>query len=173
MAKNSPPPVQGPRRNTLPGGHKNRRVPPTEVPRLKRIVKKMGKKHITVKHPDPAPAEQRNNGRFKKGHHQGRPKGSTNVVPAGVKASVRAILEEVVRHRKKTVRDAIVEGIQSGPRHADRYLRLAAEYVDGKPTDNVNLNARFNQDELGSAREMLGKKLTGMLAIILERDGEK
>jgi len=168
-------------RKPLPGGHAKRRPGPTEDARLKQVVREMGRVRKKTVAREPAGAEHREkkptkDGRtivvLKAGHHQGRPPGAKSVVPAGVRASVKAILEDVVSKRKKTVRRAIIDGIQSGPRHSDRFLRLAAEYVDGKPTDNVNLNARWNQDELSEAKDTLGKKLDGILAIILTREAE-
>jgi hypothetical protein len=154
---------------------------PSETARLKQVVREMSKRRVSKRSAEPAGPEHRKKvtdrtGRTRtvltKGHHQGRPKGARSKVPQGVRASVKAILEDVVSKEKRTVRDAVVDGIRSGPRHADRYLRLAAEYVDGKPTDNVNLNARFNQDELGSARELLGKKLDGILGVLIRKEKE-
>lgn len=164
--------VGGRPRKPLVGGHKNRTPRPTEEARLKQAVRDMSTRHVKTPAREPASQEHRDakSGKLKKGHHQGRGKGSTNKVPSGIRASVKAILEDVVSKRKKTVRSAIVGGLTSGPRHADRYLRLAADYLDGKPTDNINLNARFNQDELSSARELLGKKLDGVLTVLLKRD---
>lgn len=169
-------------RKPLPGGHRNRHPLPTEDARLKQVVRDMSKRREKKRSAEPAGPEHREvvvsktgktQARFKPGHHQGRPKGAKSKVPQGVRASVKAILEDVVLRKKKTVRTAIVDGIRSGPRHADRYLRLAAEYVDGKPTDNVNLNARFNQDELGSARELLGRKLDNILGVLIRKEKEE
>jgi hypothetical protein len=61
------------------------------------------------------------------------------------------------------VRSAIVRGINAGPRDAHHYLKLAAEYTDGKPDSNLRI--QFNEDELATAKETLNKKLD----MILER----
>jgi hypothetical protein len=163
-------------RKPLTGGHKHRRPKPTEEARIKAAVRVLSRPHKKKKASEPATPEQREETTLKgkrivllkKGHHQGRPKGSTNKVPTGIRGSIKAILERVVTQQGSTIEKAFVDGLRSGPRHADRYLKLGAEYVDGKPTDNVNLNARFNQDELGEARAMLGKKLDGILTILLK-----
>jgi len=166
-------------RKPLPGGHKKRVPLPTEEARLKGIVRTMQTRTRKKKSSEPADATKRVVIKLKsgktlpvltKGHHQGRPKGAKSQIPSNVRASVKAILEDVVTKRKATIRNAIVDGLNGGPRHADRYLRLAAEYTDGKPSDTLNLNARWNQDELATAREGLGKKLDGILAVIMKKD---
>lgn len=169
--------VLGRTRKPLPGGHRDRVPMPTEDAQLKQAVRELSKPHQSMRHPDSGSAKRRTivlkSGKtktvFAAGHTMGRPKGSKNKVPSGIRASVRAILEEVVRTRQKTIRDAVLDGIQSGPRHSDRFLKLAAEYVDGKPSDNINLNARWNQDEIGEAKSALTKKLDDVLAVLLEK----
>lgn len=166
-------------RKPLPGGHRTRRPGPTEDAKLRQAVrelnapvKRTGTKR-TVPPDDPGwevDSKGRRVFRLRKGSAAvGRPKGKKDRVPKSVRASVAAILTRVVKEKHKTVESAIVDGISSGPRHADRYLRLAAEYVDGKPVDTVHLNASFNQTELKTAREQLGAKLSTMLATLLVR----
>jgi hypothetical protein len=110
---------------------------------------------------------------FKKGN-PGRPKGAKDLVPGGrtVRASVKSLIEEVVDGNAKSIRDALKRGIRSGSRHADRYLRLCAEYTDGKPVDTINLNSQYRPDELASAKASLSRKLDKMLAMILHRRSE-
>jgi hypothetical protein len=107
-------------------------------------------------------------GKFKKGN-PGKKKGQRNRVPGerAIKASVRTLIEEVVRDNPKTIRNALLRGLRSGPRHADRYLKLSAEYMDGKPVDTVNLNSQYKQDELESAKKTLGQKLDRIFKTIL------
>lgn len=107
-------------------------------------------------------------GRFKKGN-PGKVKGQKDRVPGErkLKASVRDLIEEVVRDNPRTIRDAIKRGLRSGPRHADRYLKLAAEYMDGKPVDTININSQYKQDELESAKRSLGQQLNKIFKTIL------
>src|SRR5690606_20635302 len=70
--------------------------------------------------------------RFKVGN-PGRPPGTKNRVPTSVRASIRTVLEEVAQNEGETIRSAIMRGLTGGARNADRYIRLIAEYVDGKP----------------------------------------
>lgn len=182
VTKQKPKPRGRPRK-VLPGGHKKRRPNPTQNAKLNAAVRDMSR-------PVPAPdipkrkateqdgtyevdARGRRIFRLKKGHTLSRGKHKSPRVPRSIRASVKAILERVVKTKGTTVERAIIDGIDSGPRHADRYLRLAAEYVDGKPVDTVHLHAQFNQTELNSARQHLGAKLSSMLATLLARDTEK
>lgn len=100
--------------------------------------------------------------RFKKGN-PGRPPGTKNVIPRNVKASVRQILEDVAREKVRDVRTAIEVGIRSGPRHSDRYLRLMAEYVDGKPDTTINLNNNFKAETVEESARMLQKQMTKLV----------
>ena len=179
-------PTQKPRgrpRKPLVGGRKSRRPGPTQEAKLRQAIR-------TLSQPVPAPdipkrkvteqdgtyetnAQGKRIFRLKKGHTLSRGPHRRHKVPRSIRASVKAILERVVKEKSTTVERAIIDGIDSGPRHADRYLRLAAEYVDGKPVDTVHLHAQFNQTELNSARQHLGAKLSSMLATLLARDSEK
>jgi hypothetical protein len=108
-------------------------------------------------------------GKFKKGN-PGVVPGRKAHIPGerAVKASVRTLIEEVVRDNSKTIRSALLRGLRSGPRHADRYLKLSAEYMDGKPVDTINVNSQYKQDELESAKRTLGKKLDRIFNTILK-----
>lgn len=108
------------------------------------------------------------NGKFRKGN-PGKKKGTKARVPGErkIKASVRDLIEEVVRDNPRTIRDALKRGLRSGPRHADRYLKLAAEYMDGKPIDTINLNSQYKQDELESARRSLSQQLNKIFKTIV------
>ena len=112
-------------------------------------------------------------GKFKKGN-PGKKKGQKDRVPGerAVKASVRTLIEEVVRDNPKTIRNALLRGLRSGPRHADRYLKLSAEYMDGKPVDTINVNSQYKQDELETAKRTLGKKLDKIFHTILKNRNE-
>lgn len=106
-------------------------------------------------------------GNFKKGN-PGRRKGQKEVKgKRTAKASVQTLIEEVVRGNAATIRDALKRGLRSGPRHADRYLKLAAEYTDGKPVDTLNVNSQYKPDELEAAKHTLGRKLDKLFTVIL------
>lgn len=95
-------------------------------------------------------------------------KGAKDKVPGQrkIRASVKSIIVEVVEKQKSTVRGAIVRGLKSGPRDAHHYLKLAAEYTDGKP--DQKLSVQFDEDELATAKESLHKKLDTLLKRIEE-----
>ncbi len=108
--------------------------------------------------------------RFKKGN-PGKPKGAKDKSPVtrAQRASVKALLEELVLDHPTEIRKAVLEGItKGGPRNADRYVRLLTEYTDGKPADTLNINP-FKQDEIEAAHRTLDKKIEGVLAAILKR----
>lgn len=92
----------------------------------------------------------------------GRPAGAKSKVPGAVRASVKAVIEEVVSERQPTIRAALIDGVTAGPRHADRYLRLMAEYTDGKPDANMNIRTSFKEDEIESASRSLERKMLAM-----------
>lgn len=112
----------------------------------------------------------RANTKFVKGNG-GRPKGAKDKVPNGrvVKASIKAIAEEVAASESLTVRKAIMEGLKGGPRFAHNYLRFVAEYVDGRPAETLNLGHNFNEDELAQAKDRLDRKMADLAAAILTR----
>lgn len=107
--------------------------------------------------------------RFKKGN-PGKPKGATDKSPVtrSQRASVKALIEELVSEHPKEIRQAILDGIKGGPRNADRYVRLVTEYTDGKPADTLNINP-WRQDEVEAAHRTLEKKFEGVLAAIIKR----
>lgn len=99
--------------------------------------------------------------RIRKQQRRGRPRGSTTSLSRrpSVQASVKAVIEEVVTEKRMSIKDAIVDGIESGPRDAERYLRLCAEYTDGKPNVNMHLTTSFKEDEINAANRSLARKM--------------
>jgi hypothetical protein len=95
--------------------------------------------------------------RFQKGN-PGRQKGTKNAIPTSVKASLRAVMEEVAASETKTVRGALMTGLRGGPRDAHHYVKLMAEYVDGKPMDTLAIQ-RFDENELTQAHARLDRKI--------------
>ena len=129
-----------------------------------------------IRHDPSEYVEKRTDGKqppakFKKGN-PGKKKGTTDRVPGQrkIRASVRAIIEEVVSNEERTVRQAIVGGLKGGPRNSHHYLRLAAEYTDGKPTDNVRF--RFDEDELATAKQTLNNKMNDLLEAVLRKEDD-
>lgn len=100
-------------------------------------------------------------GKFKKGN-PGKEKGTKDHVPGQrtIKISVRDLIEEVVRDNPKTIRGALKRGLSSGASTAHLYLKLSAEYLDGRPVDTININSQYKQDELEHAKRSLGQQLT-------------
>lgn len=109
--------------------------------------------------------------RFKKGN-PGKPKGSKDKLPGGrsIKASIKAIIERVVENEGETIESALIDGLSGGARFAHNYLRLCAEYTDGKPAETLNLNSQYNEDELAQAKDRLDRKVAQLAATILKRD---
>ena len=71
----------------------------------------------------------------------GRPKGAKDKgpIPKNIRASVKAICQQVATKNYDTIERALINGISASPAHADRYVRLVAEYVDGRPVDAMHL----------------------------------
>lgn len=56
--------------------------------------------------------------------------------------SVKKILEEAVAQERQGVKDKVIEGLtRTEPKHALGFIRLAAEYLDGRPVETVKLDA--------------------------------
>lgn len=114
---------------------------------------------------------QRN--RFPKGN-PGRPAGVPDIVPRSVKASMKQLFEEVAQTEQATLRSALMRGIRrGGAKHSDRYIRLVAEYVDGKPVDTLNLNSQFKSETLEAAADQLKKQMTLLVQSVMKRRAEQ
>ena len=102
---------------------------------------------------------------FKKGN-PGRPKGAKDKgpIPKNIRASVKAICQQVATKNHDTIEQALLNGIKASPAHADRYIKLVAEYVDGRPVDTMHLNATLVQEEISSAKDRLTKSI-GALSV--------
>lgn len=95
--------------------------------------------------------------KFKEGN-PGRPVGSENVLPTNVRASVKSIIEKVVRKEEASIEKAIVSAIKSESAEAMKAVKLCAEYTDGKAPQTLTLNQQWNQDELAEAHGRLAAK---------------
>jgi hypothetical protein len=158
--------------------HKKRKHPVVdETTRLKRTLKQMKARDIRKKTKARASARGKKSkrskdfldehGRFRKGN-PGKPHGAVGIPgERALKASVRSIIEDVVRENKPSVHKAVLDGIKSGPSTAHLYLKLAVEHLDGRPVDTINVNSQYKQDELAAAKTSLGRKLDKMMKVIL------
>jgi hypothetical protein len=83
----------------------------------------------------------RTSGAFKPGHPKrgGRKKGTPNRVPSGLKASLRRAFEEVVSEEYAAVKAAVRAGLLARPPKSFQYVQLAADYLDGKPVDHLDI----------------------------------
>lgn len=117
--------------------------------------------------------ERSSKGHFAKGN-PGKPKGAKDKVPGqrAAKASIVAIMEEIAETEGRTIRQALMGGIKGGARHADRYLKLMSEYLDGKPSDNLNIN-RFDDDELATATARTDQMISRVMKQILAKRDAK
>lgn len=106
---------------------------------------------------------------FKKGN-PGKPKGAGNEIATSVKASIKTVLEEVAQNEGLTIRRAIMDGLKGGPRNADRYIRMIAEYVDGKPKEEIDLNAKIQDETLAQSKNRINAKVATMVRNILKKN---
>lgn len=65
----------------------------------------------------------------------GRKKGSKDKIPRSVKASMRAIFEDIATNDPQVIRDAMIKGLTAPPPKSFSYLQLMAHYLDGKPAE--------------------------------------
>lgn len=109
--------------------------------------------------------------RVKKTRRAGRPRGSTTALSRkpSVQASVKAVIEEVVSEKKLSIKHAIIDGIESGPRNAHNYLRMCAEYLDGKPATELNVRTNFKEDEVADAQRSLSRKMDKLFQKVHEQ----
>lgn len=105
---------------------------------------------------------------FKKGN-PGKAPGVKHEVPSSVKASVKTVLMEVADTEGLTIRRAVMEGLRGGPRNADRYIRMIAEYVDGKPGETIDLNARIKDETIANSKTRINAKVATMVRNILKK----
>ena len=107
---------------------------------------------------------------FKKGN-PGRPHGAKDKgpIPKNIRASVKAICQQVALKNRDTIERALLNGISASPAHADRYVRLVAEYVDGRPVDTMHLNATLVQEEISSAKNRLTKSISTLATAAIRR----
>jgi hypothetical protein len=55
--------------------------------------------------------------------------------------SIKAIMREMVSKDPQLIERALRDGLNADPPRSYPYLALAAAYLDGRPTENVNVNA--------------------------------
>lgn len=106
----------------------------------------------------------------RKGKGRGRAKGAKTKLPT--RASMRAIVEEIIIERKKTIKQAWIDGVTSGPQFAHHYLKPMMEQVDGKPDASINLNGNFKDDEVAAAQRSLRRKMDTLIRATLARHAD-
>ena len=67
----------------------------------------------------------------------GRKKGSRDLIPRSLKASVARVLADLVATEPDLIRRALRRGLAAPPPISLPYLRMAAEYLDGPPPDRL------------------------------------
>lgn len=65
----------------------------------------------------------------------GRRHGSKDEVPRSVKASIRAIYEEVATNEPKLIREAVIKGLKARAPASAHYLKMLSDSIDGKPVE--------------------------------------
>lgn len=103
----------------------------------------------------------------KHGGRLGRPRGAKSKVPGRVRASVKALVEEVVAERALTIKHAIIRGLRAEPRDSHHFIEFVTHYTDGKPGDTLTLKGKFTDDELAAAEKRLKRKFESMLKVAL------
>ena len=69
----------------------------------------------------------------------GRPKGSKDSIPRTFRASIKKVFEDIASTEPTLIEKAVRAGLASAPPKSFAYVQLAAHYLDGKPTDKVDL----------------------------------
>lgn len=98
----------------------------------------------------------------KYGKGAGRKPGAKDIVPRGVKATFRAICEEIQTSNHRDLKSALLDGITSGPLYAHNYLKLYRDSIDGPPSTTSNLHHSFKEDELQTAANELDRKMNAL-----------
>jgi hypothetical protein len=67
------------------------------------------------------------------------------------------------------IQAAIARGIRGSSKNAHHYLRLSAEYMDGKPTESVELTVQTHHEAVNAASEKLDTLLNKLASKIAEK----
>lgn len=92
----------------------------------------------------------------------GRKKGSKDKVPKHFVRTMKAMCEEVIQENVKDIKQAYVDGINSGPQFAHHYLKDLGNRAEGMPQQGMNLHATFKEDELSAAGRELERKMAAL-----------
>ena len=78
---------------------------------------------------------------FKKGQG-GRPKGAKNVVPSTFKTTLMGIYEKLQHERPELFTHAVTKGLELDAPQNFAYLKLWAEYTEGKPVERHEVTGK-------------------------------
>jgi hypothetical protein len=109
---------------------------------------------------------------FLKGN-PGRPKGAKSKIPRTITDTIKQIVGDIIKEESLTLRRAFVNGVRSGPHTAHQYLKLIAEYNEGKPKEQLTIDAQFNETQMESAARGMRKKMDLLLSTVLKQKRER
>ena len=110
---------------------------------------------------------------WRKGWTPGRvskPKGSKDRVPRSVKASIVAVIQDVVNTEPALIRQAVIDGFRARPPKSFAYLQLAAAYLDGETQKRVEITgatggpSNWRRCRTEQLREQVRARLTKLIA---------
>ena len=109
---------------------------------------------------------------FKKGN-PGRPKGAKSKIPRSITDTIKQIVGDVIKTESLTLRRAFLNGVRSGPHTSHHYLKLIAEYNEGKPKESLSLDMQFNETKMDQAARGMRKKMDLLVATVLKQKRER
>lgn len=80
-------------------------------------------------------------GRFGKGN-TGKPKGAKNVIPGTFKTTLMGIYQKLQQERPELFEQAITKGLELDAPQNFAYVKMWAEYSEGKPVERVELTGK-------------------------------
>ena len=117
-------------------------------------------------------SERPQNRNLKKTRGPGRPKGTRDSVPRTVRASIKKIYEEIGEaDNGETYRKTILRGLKANARDAFPYIKLGASYLDGTPTQTLQIEDQGKLD-LGTLRQIFNEVEAERQAAVLDAGGD-
>lgn len=103
----------------------------------------------------------------------GRPKGAKSKIPRSITDTIKQIVGDIIKNETLTLRRAFVNGVRSGPHTAHQYLKLIAEYNEGRPKESLSIDAQFSETQMESSARGMRKKMDLLLATVLKQKRER